>query len=48
MLNWNTVESRLKAALIASMSAEEFRDFRLVGGKALSLHLGHRMSVDID
>jgi len=48
MLNWNTVESRLKAALIASMSAEEFRDFRLVGGTALSLHLGHRMSVDID
>jgi predicted nucleotidyltransferase component of viral defense system len=30
------------------MSAEEFKDFRLVGGTALSLHLGHRMSVDID
>lgn len=48
MLNWDTVEFRLKDALIASMSAEEFKDFRLVGGTALSLHLGHRMSVDID
>jgi predicted nucleotidyltransferase len=24
-----------------------FKDFRLVGGTALSLHLGHRKSVDI-
>jgi len=30
------------------MSANEFKDFRLVGGTALSLHLGHRMSADID
>ncbi|MDP9079966.1 MAG: nucleotidyl transferase AbiEii/AbiGii toxin family protein [Bacteroidota bacterium] len=48
MLNWNTVDSRLKNTLIASMSAEEFKDFRLVGGTALSLQLGHRMSEDID
>jgi predicted nucleotidyltransferase component of viral defense system len=48
MLNWNTVGSRLKDTLIASMSAEEFKEFRLVGGTALSLHLGHRMSEDID
>ena len=48
MLNWNTVGTRLKDTLIASMSAEEFREFRLVGGTALSLQLGHRMSDDID
>ena len=30
------------------MSSEEFMSFRLVGGTALSLQIGHRMSVDID
>ncbi|WP_429377683.1 nucleotidyl transferase AbiEii/AbiGii toxin family protein [Mucilaginibacter sp. UYCu711] len=30
------------------MAAEELKDFRLVGGTALSLYLGHRISVDID
>jgi len=30
------------------MVAREFHDFRLVGGTALSLHRGHRESVDID
>lgn len=30
------------------MHAEPFADFRLVGGTALSLQLGHRVSVDID
>lgn len=30
------------------MKAQELADFRLVGGTALSLHLGHRLSVDID
>jgi len=30
------------------MSSDIFADFRLVGGTALSLHRGHRMSVDID
>jgi hypothetical protein len=30
------------------MSAEILKDFRLVGGTALSLHIGHRISVDID
>jgi predicted nucleotidyltransferase component of viral defense system len=30
------------------MSAPEFSKFRLVGGTALSLQLGHRVSVDID
>jgi len=48
MLYWNTVNDLLKSSLAALMNAEELRDFRLVGGTALSLHLGHRMSVDID
>lgn len=30
------------------MSADEFKDCRLVGGTSLSLQLGHRMSDDID
>ena len=30
------------------MSAAELKDFRIVGGTALSLRLGHRVSVDID
>lgn len=30
------------------MMATVFADFRLVGGTALSLHRGHRMSIDID
>ena len=48
MLYWNTVAGKLKGALIKLMQAEELKDFRLVGGTALSLQLGHRMSVDID
>lgn len=37
-----------KNALIKLMSCEELSQFRLVGGTALSLQLGHRISVDID
>jgi predicted nucleotidyltransferase component of viral defense system len=48
MLHWNTVNDLLKDSLLTLMQAKEFKDFRLVGGTALSLHLGHRMSIDID
>lgn len=48
MLYWNTVNNLLHESLITLMQAPLFADFRLVGGTALSLHLGHRMSVDID
>lgn len=48
MLYWNTVNSLLKTSLMTLMSADELTDFRLVGGTALSLYLGHRLSVDID
>jgi hypothetical protein len=42
------VSGLLKENLLILMSANEFKDFHLVGGTALSLHLGHRMSADID
>ena len=48
MLYWNTVDNLLKGSLMKLMQAEELKDFRLVGGTALSLYLGHRISVDID
>jgi len=48
MLYWKTVTDALKEALIKLMQAQELQEFRLVGGTALSLYWGHRMSVDID
>lgn len=48
MLYWSTVTDALKETLIKLMQAQELQDFRLVGGTALSLYWGHRMSVDID
>lgn len=48
MLYWNTVSPLLEAALKDLMQQPVFNPFRLVGGTALSLHLGHRMSIDID
>jgi hypothetical protein len=48
MLYWNTVGTLLKHTLMTLMRAKELNEFRLVGGTAMSLHLGHRISVDID
>lgn len=48
MLHYNTVSPLLHEVLNDLMAAEEFAAFRLVGGTALSLHRGHRMSIDID
>jgi predicted nucleotidyltransferase component of viral defense system len=45
---WNTVKPLLKEVLIDLMKEDLFSPFRLVGGTALSLQIGHRMSVDID
>lgn len=45
---WNTVNQLLKNTLLELMQAPELAEFRLVGGTALSLYLGHRLSVDID
>ncbi|MFG4003366.1 nucleotidyl transferase AbiEii/AbiGii toxin family protein [Flavobacterium aquidurense] len=47
-LYFNTVTPLLKTILEDLMQATEFDSFRLVGGTALSLYYGHRMSVDID
>lgn len=48
MLHYETVSPQLTSYLNTLMSAKEFECFRLVGGTALSLQLGHRVSVDID
>ena len=48
MLYFNTINNLLKFVLLKLMNADEFSDFRLMGGTALSLQLGHCISVDID
>jgi len=48
MLHYNTVNPLLYDSLIQLMAAKEFSEFRLVGGTALSLQIGHRESIDID
>lgn len=48
IIHWNTVSLLLKEILIDLMTENLFSSFRLVGGTALSLQIGHRMSVDID
>lgn len=47
-LFFDTISPILKTILIDCMQAPEFNEFRLVGGTALSLQLGHRKSDDID
>ncbi len=44
MLHYNTVTPLLRNSLIQLMAAKEFNGFRLVGGTALSLQIGHRES----
>ena len=48
MIYYNTVNELLKSSLLKLMASEEFSQFRLVGGTALSLQIGHRESIDID
>ena len=48
MIHYNTINEQLRSALNLLMSEEVFRPFRLVGGTALSLQIGHRESIDID
>lgn len=48
MLYYNTVNDLLKNNLNTLMNAPIFQNFRLVGGTALSLQIGHRESIDID
>ena len=48
MLHYSTVNELLKNCLLKLMKFDMFNDFRLVGGTALSLQIGHRESIDID
>lgn len=48
MLHYNTISDLLREYLLVLMNSREFEKFRLVGGTALSLQLGHRESIDID
>jgi len=48
MLHWETVSPELKEVLYIIASNQHFKSFRLCGGPALALQLGHRKSVDAD
>ena len=48
MLQKHTVREELLELLTYLMNQNEFNNFVLVGGTALSLQLGHQISVDID
>jgi predicted nucleotidyltransferase component of viral defense system len=48
MLYTNTVEPRILEILKGLMALPQLSDFFLVGGTALSLHYGHRISIDLD
>lgn len=48
MLHTNSVAEETIALIQRLMSDKELHDFNLVGGTALSLLIGHRISVDID
>lgn len=48
MLYWQTVNELLTGTLQTLIQEPLFDNFRLVGGTALSLQIGHRESVDID
>lgn len=47
-LNYITVSPLLLSILKTIMGADELKNFRVVGGTALSLYRGHRVSADID
>ena len=48
MLHKETVSSEMWILLQTLMKDEMLKDFNLVGGTALSLQIGHRLSIDID
>ena len=48
MLHLKTIEPDTFAVLKQLMAIPEMKDFHLVGGTALSLMYGHRMSIDLD
>lgn len=48
MLQYRTVYPKTLELLNKLMSLQELKDFFLVGGTALSLQIGHRISIDLD
>jgi hypothetical protein len=48
MLHLEAIESNALSLLNKLMEVPEMRDFQLVGGTALALQIGHRLSVDLD
>jgi len=48
MLQYSTVEPRTLEILKSLMQIPALKDFNLVGGTALALYFGHRVSVDLD
>jgi len=48
MLHYQTVEPNILELLNSLMTHPDLKQFVLVGGTALSLHIGHRKSVDLD
>jgi hypothetical protein len=48
MLRTETVEAGTLDLIKKFMSDNNFKEFNLVGGTALALKIGHRISVDID
>lgn len=47
-LHYETITQSMRDVLLKLMPIPELSSFRLVGGTALSLQLGHRESIDID
>ena len=48
MLQLSTIDTSALELLKFLMDREEFQNLRLVGGTALALQLGHRISVGLD
>lgn len=48
MLHYEIIQPDTLELLIKIQSLEMFRNLRLVGGTALALQLGHRVSIDLD
>lgn len=48
MLHYSTIDSKTLELLKELQSISFFKQMRLVGGTALALQIGHRISVDID
>ena len=46
-LHWNTVTPAMRAVMRGFSQSALAQEFHLAGGTALTLHLGHRFSVDL-